>query len=71
MPNATAPKAPWVAAYDRASGKCQAVFRPHDMDNAIMLVAERKQRDAELPGVFQQSVNLTGRNRVSDRTILV
>ena len=74
MPNASAPKAPWVdgvavAAHDRHARQGAALLRPDDVDDALPGVAHRVVGDAELGGVAAQRLDLPGRYLVGDRPI--
>ena len=76
MPNAIAPKAPWVrgvgvAAHDGHAGLGEAELRADDVDDALLDVAERVQPDAELGGVLAQRLDLGARHRVGDRLVPV
>lgn len=61
-----------VAADDRRSGKCSALFRADDMHDALPLVAHRIVNDAKFVGVdavvFQPVLQKSGR-RSADRCL--
>ena len=58
-----------VAADDRSSGKCSALFRANDMYDTLPFVAHRIINDAKFVGVDAKCFNLFCRNWVSDRLI--
>jgi hypothetical protein len=56
-----------VAANDRHAGLGDAQLRADDVDDALVLVAEGVDPQAELRGVVAQRVDLEPRDRVGDR----
>ena len=74
MPNASAPKAPWVevwrvAADHGGAGLGQAQLRAHDVDDALLDVAQRVQPYAEVGAVLAQRLQLGAGDRVRDRLV--
>ena len=74
MPNAIAPNAPWVevwlvAADDGDARHREPELRADDVDDALLLVAERVQAHAELLGVAAQRLDLGAAGQVGDRLV--
>ena len=58
-----------VAAHDRHAGLGEAELRADDVDDALLGISERVQRDTELRAVAAQCVNLRSGDRVCDRLV--
>ena len=74
MPNAMAPNAPWVEVCESPQttvmpGMREAELRADDVHDALLLVAERVQADAELRGVAAQRLDLRAARQVGDRLV--